>query len=154
MIDKEQARHMTDIAGECNRLNEISQPLGYAVTATASAEDQSAQQFTVHRLDQTVASGPKFATTEEVRAHLEGFAKLPLWRLDLVNNSAIVFDPAQLEVTDATTGESFSFRGWGLGVAQLAASGHGPGAQEGVTNLTVHSEDPPTIGNWYKSDVG
>jgi hypothetical protein len=29
------------------------------------------------------------------------------------------------------SGESFSFRGWGLGVAQLAASGHGPGAQEG-----------------------
>ena len=63
MIDKEQARHMTDVAGECNRLNEISQPLGYAVTATTSVEDQSTQQFTVHRLDQTVASGPKFATT-------------------------------------------------------------------------------------------
>jgi hypothetical protein len=94
-----------------------------------------------------------FATTEEVRAHLEEIAKLPVWRLDLVNNSAIVFDPAQLEVTDATSGESFSFSGWGLGVTQLAASGHGPGAQEGGTNLTVRSEDPPTIGNWYKSDV-
>jgi hypothetical protein len=65
MIDKEQAQHMTDVAGECNRLNEISQPLGYAVTATTSLEDQSTQQFTVHRLDQTAASGPKFATTEE-----------------------------------------------------------------------------------------
>ena len=154
MIDKEHAQHITDVAGECNRLNEISQPLGYAVSATTSVEDQSTQQFALHRLDQTVASGPKFATTEEVRAHLEAIAKLPLWRLDLVNNSAIVFDPAQLEVTDATTGESFSFRGWGLGVAQLAASDDGPGAQEGVTNLTVRSEDPPTIGNWYKSDVG
>ncbi len=154
MIDKEQAQHMTDVAGECNRLNEVSQPLGYAVTATTSVEDQSTHQFTVHRLDETVASGPKYATTEEVRARLEAIAKLPLWRLDLENNSAIVFDPAALEVTDATTGESFSFRGWGLGVEQLAASDHGPGAQEGVTNLTVHSEDPPTIGNWYKSDVG
>ena len=153
VIDKDQAQHMTDVAGECNRLNEISQLLGYAVTATTSVEDQSTQQFTVHRLDQTVASGPKFATTEEVRAHFEVIAKLPLWRLDLVNNSAIVFDPAELEVTDATSGETFSFRGWGLGVAQLAASGHGPGAQEGVTNLTVRSEDPPTIGNWYKSDL-
>jgi hypothetical protein len=153
MIDKEQAQHMTDVASECNRLNEISQPLGYAVTATTSVEDQSTQEFTVHRLDQPVASGPRFATIEEVRAQLEAIAKLPLWRLDLVNNSAIVFDPAQLEVTDATTGESFSFRGWGLGVAQLAASGHGSGAQEGVTNLTVRSEDPPTIGNWYTSDV-
>jgi hypothetical protein len=154
MIDKEQGQHITDVAAECNRLNETSQPLGYAVTATTSVEDQSTQQFTVHRLDRTVASGPKFATTEEVRAHLEAIAKLPLWRLDLVNNSAIVFDPAELEVADATTGASFSFRGWGLGVAQLAASGHDPGAQEGVTNLTVRSEDPPTIGNWYKSDVG
>jgi hypothetical protein len=154
MIDKEHAQHMTDVAGECNRLNEISQPLGYAVTATTSLEDQSAQQFTVHRLDQTVASGPKFATSEEVRTHFEAIAKLPLWRLDLVNNSGIVFDPAELEVTDATTGESFSFRGWGLGVEQLAARGHGAGAQEGVPNLSVYSEDPPTIGNWYKPDGG
>jgi hypothetical protein len=92
------------------------------------------------------------ASRTEVRAHLEAIAKLPLWRLDLVNNSAIAFDPAELEVTDATTGESFSFRGWGLGVAQLAASGRDPGAQEGVANLIVRSEDPPTIGNWY-SDV-
>lgn len=153
MIDKEQAQHMTDVAGECNRLNEISQPLGYAVTAATSVEDQSGQQFTVHRLDQTVASGPKFATAEEVRVHLEAIAQLPLWRLDLVNNNAIVFDSAELEVTDPTTGKSFSFRGWGLGVAQLAASGHGSGAQEGVTNLTVRAEDPPTIGNWHKSDV-
>jgi hypothetical protein len=152
MIDDEQSQHMTDVAGECNRLNEVSQPLGYAVTATTSVEDQSTQQFTVHRLDQTVASGPKFATTEEIRAHLEAIANLPLWRLDLVNNSAIAFDAVELEVTDATTGESFSFRGWGLGVAQLAASGHRPSAQEGVANLTVRSEDPPTIGNWY-SDV-
>ena len=121
MIDKEQAQHMTDVAGECNRLNEISQPLGYAVTASTSVDDQSTQQFTVHRLDQTVASGPKFATIEEVRAHLEAIAKLPAWRLDLVNNSAIVFDPAELEITDPSTGESFSFRGWGLGVARLAA---------------------------------
>ena len=121
MIDKEQAQHMTDVAGECNRLNEISQPLGYAVTASTSVDDQSAQQFTVHRLDQTVASGPEFATIEDVRAHLDAIAKLPVWRLDLVNNSAIVFDPAELEVTDPSTGESFSFRGWGLGVARLAA---------------------------------
>ena len=84
MIDKEQAQHMTDVAGECNRLNEVSQPLGYAVTANTSVDDQSTQQFTVHRLDQTVASGPKFATIEEVGAHLEAIAKLPLWRLDLV----------------------------------------------------------------------
>jgi hypothetical protein len=137
---------MTDIAGECNRLNEISQPLGYAVTATTSVEDQSTQQFTVHRLDQPVAGGPRFATTEEVRAHLYAIAKLPLWRLDLLNNSAIVFDPAQLEVSDAPAVRA-SASGLGLGVAQLVASGHGPGAQEGVTNLAVRSEDSPTIGN-------
>jgi hypothetical protein len=153
VFDKEQAQHMTDVAGECNRLNEISQPLGYAVTASTSVDDQTTQQFTVHRLDQTVASGPKFATIEDVRAHLEAVAKLPAWRLDLVNNSAIVFDPAEREITDPSTGESFSFRGWGLGVARLAAGGQRPGAHEGVTNLSVRSEDPPTIGNWYKPDV-
>jgi hypothetical protein len=120
MIDKEQAQHITDVAGDCNRLNEISQPVGYAVTATTSVEDESAQQFTVHRLDQPVGGVPRFATTEEVRADLEVIAKLPLWRLELANNSAIVFPSAQLEVADATGGESFSFRGWGLGVAQLA----------------------------------
>src|ERR1700757_4864319 len=94
MIDKEQAQHMTDVAGECNRLNEISQPLGYAVTAATTADDQSTQQFMVHRLDQPVASGPRFATTEEVRAHLEAIAKLPLWtrsrrqRCDRLRSSA------------------------------------------------------------------
>jgi hypothetical protein len=154
MIDKERAEHLTDVAGECNRFNEISRPLGYAVTATTTADDPTVQQFTIHRLDKTVASGPKFATVEEARAHLEAIAKLPLWRLDLLDNSAIVFDPAELEITDPSTGESFSFRGWGLEVAQLAASGQRSGAQEGVTNLAVRSEDPPTIGNWYKSDVG
>ena len=51
MIDKEQVQHMTDVAGECNRLNEISQPLGYAVTATTTVDDQSMQQFMIHRLD-------------------------------------------------------------------------------------------------------
>jgi hypothetical protein len=131
VIDKDQAQHMTDVAGECNRLNEMSQPLGYAVTASTSVDDQSAQQFTVHRLDQTVASGPEFATIEDVRVHLDAIAKLPVWRLDLVNNSAIVFDPAELEITDPSTGESFSFRGWGLGVARLAAGGQRPGAHEG-----------------------
>ena len=55
--------------------------------------------------------------------HLEAIAKLPLWRLDLVNNSVILFDPGQLEVTDAATRESFSCRGWRLGVAQLAGGG-------------------------------
>src|SRR6202790_4614452 len=153
VVDKDQAQHMTDVAGECNRLNEMSQPLGYAVTASTSVDDQSPPQFTVHRLDQIAASGPKFATIEEVRAHLEAIAKLPVWRLDLVNISAIVFDPAELEVTDSSTGESSSFRGWGLGVARLAAGGQGPGAQEGIMTLTVRSEDPPTIGNWYKPDV-
>ena len=116
-------------------------------------EDQSTQQFTLHRLDQPVASGPKFATTEEVRAHLEAIAQLPLWRLDLVNNSAIVFDPAQLEVTDATTGESFSFRGWGLESHNWRQAITAQALRR-VTNLTVRSEDPPTIGNWYESDVG
>jgi hypothetical protein len=47
----------------------------------------------------------------ETRAHLQAIAKLPLWRLDLVGNSAILFDPAELEVTDVTTGESYRFRG-------------------------------------------
>ena len=60
MIDKEQAQHMTDVAGECNRLNEISQPLGYAVTATTTVDDPSMQHFTIHRLDKTVANGSKF----------------------------------------------------------------------------------------------
>src|SRR6476646_4706822 len=137
VLDKDQAQHLTDVAGECNRLNELSQPLGSAVTATTTVDDPSMQHSTSHRLDKTVANGSKFATIQEVRAHLKEIAKLPLWRRDLVNKSAIVFDPAELEITDPTTAESFSFRGWGPGVAQLAASGQGPGAQEGVTNLAV-----------------
>jgi len=116
---------MTDVAGECNRLNELSQPLGYAVTATNDRRRPIHAALYDSRLDKTVANGSKFATIQEVRAHLEEIAKLPLWRRDLVNKSAIVFDPAELEITDPTTAESFSFRGWGPGVAQLAASGQG-----------------------------
>jgi hypothetical protein len=143
---------MTDVAGECNRLNEISQPLGYAVTATTSVDDQSTQQFTIHRLDQTVASGPTFATIEEVRAHLEAIAKLPLWRLDLANNSAIVFDSAELEITDPSTGESFSFRG---GVTQHSTAGvrgiapgragQTPGTTTGRTQRWATSPQPTML---------
>src|SRR6478672_3086891 len=47
-----------------------------------TVDDPSMQHFTIHRLDKTVANGSKFATIQEVRAHLEEIAKLPLWRRD------------------------------------------------------------------------
>jgi len=50
MIDNKQAQHMTDVAGECNRLNEVAQLLGFAVTAITSVEDQSTQHFTLQGL--------------------------------------------------------------------------------------------------------
>jgi hypothetical protein len=40
MIDKEQAQHITDVAGECNRLNEISQRV--TPKSTTAARPQSA----------------------------------------------------------------------------------------------------------------
>jgi hypothetical protein len=96
---------------------------------------------------------PQVRNYRGVSSSPRGNREAPTVRMDLVNNGAIAFGPAELAVTNATTGESFSFRGWGLGVAQLAASGAGPGAQDGVAKLIVRSEDPPTIGNWQSDSA-
>jgi hypothetical protein len=81
-------------------------------------------------------------------------AKLPRWRLDLDDDS-IIFDPETLTITDRNTDESFSLRGWNLGVTGIAGTDRGGrhGAYGGATNLSVSAENPPTIGNWYKSSV-
>jgi hypothetical protein len=74
-----------------------------------------------------------------VKEHLEHLATLPRYCLDLEGNSRVEVvtdaDGTATWVTDKDTGEKFGIRTEDL---------------ENVTQLCVHSEAPPTIGNWRK----
>ena len=157
MNDRETLQNITDTAAAAKQLNEIAQPLGYAVTMSAggtlgndAAPDH--RRFTIHRIDQPVASGPSFPSAETVKEHLDQIAVLPLWRLDL-NDSSIEFDRAELSIKDVATGETFNLRGWLYGVTGNANVTGAAGGYEGATHLSVRTDQPPTIGNWYKSDT-
>lgn len=158
MSDRDTFQNAANAARAADELNTISQPLGYAITFTAGGglgadptPDQ--QRFTVHRIDRPVASGPSFDTAEAAAAYLAQVAELPLWRLDL-DDESIEFDGPQLTIKDRRTGDSFCLKGWGLGVTGRAGLGQRAGAAEGATHLSVRSDAPPTIGRWYKSNAG
>ena len=55
---------------------------------------------------QPVASGPSFDTAEDISAFLDQIAVLPVWRLDLDDDS-IEFDNTDLSITDKSTGKDF-----------------------------------------------
>jgi hypothetical protein len=158
MTDEQSLLNAFEAGAEANELNTVSQPLGYAITFTASGslgtEDQpDYRRFTVHRIDQPVASGPSFGTAEEVRAHLDDIARLPLWRLDL-DDPSVEFDHTELAVKDVATGESFNLRGWGSGITGVSRSNQKAGLYGVAHHLSVRSDDAPTIGRWYKSNIG
>jgi hypothetical protein len=122
-------------------------------SGSVGTEDQpDYRRFTVHRIDQSVASGPSFGTAEEVRAHLDDIARLPLWRLDL-DDPSVEFDHTELAVKDLATGESFNLRGWGSGITGVSRSNQKAGLYGVAQHLSVRSDDAPTIGNWYKSNI-
>jgi hypothetical protein len=82
MIDKQQAQHMTDVAGGCNRLNEISQLLGYAVTAITHEHRRSIHAAVYGSSARPVRrQRPKVRNSRGVRVHLDAIVKLPLCRL-------------------------------------------------------------------------
>jgi hypothetical protein len=141
-----------------HELNERSQPLGYAITMAAGGEfgtnaPQSYRRFSVHRIDKPVASGPKFDTAAEVHSYLDDIEQLPRWRLDL-DDESIEFDNEELTITDTKSGDSFCLKGWkSLGITGTAAAGQRPGAYEGARHISVASEEPPTVGRWYKSNM-
>lgn len=158
MSDWDTVQNMTDTAKAADTLNQIAQPLGYAITFSAGgglAGDPTPdhQRFTVHRIDQPVASGPSFSTTEATYTYIDALAKLPVWRLDLDDDS-IEFDGPERTIRDKQSGESFCLKGWSLGVTGVAGPGQSAGAYEGAKHLSVRSDEAPTIGRWYKSDVG
>jgi hypothetical protein len=139
-----------------HELNQRSQPLGYAVTMTAGVElgtnePNSYCRFTVHRIDKPVASGPSFATAADLNSHFDAVEKLPRWRLDLGDDS-IKFDNKELTITDTQTGESICLKGWtSLGFTGNAEGGGHAGAYDGAKHISVATDEPPTVGRWYKS---
>jgi hypothetical protein len=96
--------------------------------------------FTLWRVDQPKDTGETFATTGEVRKHLEHLATLPRYCLDLEDNAQIEVvtdaDGTATWITDKDTGEKFGIR-----TADL----------ESAVRLCVHAEDPPAIGNWRQA---
>lgn len=157
MTDRETLQNITDTVGASKALNEIAQPLGYAVTMSAggalgndAAPDH--RRFTIHRIDKPVASGPSFPSAEAVKEHLDQIAALPMWRLDL-DDASIEFDRSDLSIKDVATGETFNLRGWIYGVTGNANITGAAGGYEGATHLSVRTDQPPTIGKWYKSDT-
>ena len=107
----------------------------------------------MHRIDKPVGHGPSFETADEVRGYLDQLANLPCWRLDLDDDS-IEFENAELTIRDKATGESFCLKGWSWGVTGKAGPGQSAGRFEGATYLSVRTDEPPSIGKWYKSDRG
>src|SRR5262245_54014078 len=69
--------NLTDTARAAETLNHTSQPLGWAVTY--HADTRGNHQFTLHRLDAPVASGPRFGSAEQVAARLDALTALPDW---------------------------------------------------------------------------
>lgn len=154
--DRETLQNMVNVTVASGELNEISQPLGYAVTHAACGtlgndDVPEYQRFTVHRVDKPVAHGPSFNTVEQVREHLDALANLPCWRLDL-DDPSVEFDDTELSIKDTESGESFSLKGWGPVVTGRAKGGRA-GSYDGARHLSVRSDEPPTIGKWYKSDT-
>src|SRR5262245_56266311 len=79
--------NLTDTAQAAETLNHTSQPLGYAVTY--HADTRGNHHFTLHRLDESVASGPSFGSAEQVAAHLDALTALPGWRPDPATLAAL-----------------------------------------------------------------
>ncbi|MGB5798350.1 MAG: hypothetical protein WBH51_21490 [Mycolicibacter algericus] len=71
-----------------------------------------------------------------------------------LTDTARADDGSELTIKDKRTGESFCLKGWGLGVTGRTGAGQRAGAADGATHSSAHSDEPPTIGRWYKSDIG
>jgi hypothetical protein len=117
--------------------------LGYNVGVNAGGQfgQPATASFWVRRIDQQgEAAAQIFATAVEVSEHLDYLATLGRYRLALVNNPRMQVSPdadgPTTWFTDTDTGQLFAMR-----TADL----------EGATQLFVHAETPPTIGNWEQA---
>jgi hypothetical protein len=153
MTNEAELLNAFEASAEANELNAIAQPLGYAVTVTTVGGSSTDRRFTVHRMDEAVASGPSFAATDAVRALLDDIARLPQWRLDF-DDPSVDFDSTQRVVSDTATGRSFSLRGWSSDITGVSRSNEEAGLYQGAQHLSVRSAEAPTVGTWFRSDIG
>ncbi|OBI16007.1 hypothetical protein A5714_11610 [Mycobacterium sp. E2462] len=121
-------------------LHDQAMLLGYNVGVNFGMElgkEGSAVSFWVRRVDQPSGTERTFATTAEVDEYLAHVATFRRYSLELENNPRITVssdsDGTATWITDTRTGERFGIR-----TADL----------ENLTQLSVHAETPPTIGNW------
>jgi hypothetical protein len=95
--------------------------------------------FQVWRLDQPSETADTFRSVDTVKEHLKFLATFPRYCLQLEGNPRVAVvteaDGARTVITDTDTNQCFGIR-----TADL----------ENTTQLCVHAESPPNIGNWRK----
>ena len=137
---------------EAAALHDQAMLLGYdvGVTTTSEVADRRVHvgplgheprvSFMVRRVDQPGEYARTFATVGEVKERLKRLSTLPRYCLDLEDNPQIEVvtdaDGTATWVTDKETGEKFGIR-----TADL----------ENTTQLCVHADSPPNIGNWRRN---
>ena len=123
-------------------LHDQAMLLGYNVGVNFGVEigkEGSEVSFWIRRVDQQSGTEQTFSTTAEVDEHIAYLATLPRYCLELQSNPRIEVasdaDATATWIADTETGERFGIR-----TADL----------ESATQLCVHAETPPTIGNWQQ----
>jgi hypothetical protein len=112
----------------------IFQPLGKAADRT----------WHVWRLGQPPDTAKTFSTVAEVDEYLAHVATFPRYCLKLDGNPRLVIeteeDGKNIRITDKLSGEHFAIRSADLGSFNIRSAG--------TTQLCVHADNPPTIGDW------
>ena len=111
--------------------------LGAALTPSS---EEPQRTFHVWRVDQPSDTAKIFTKIAEVSEYLEHVATFPRYCIQLQRNPRLVIDTAEngarTVITDKLSGESFTVRTTDV---------------ENATQLCVHAESTPTIGNWLQA---
>jgi hypothetical protein len=134
---------LQEARGVAAQLHDRAMQLGYNASFNfgGTVGQDPEVSFWVRRVDQPPEATETFSSADKVKAHLEHLATLPRYRLNLVGNPRVEVvsddDGTATWITDTDTGQRFGIR-----TADL----------ENATQLCVHAESPPNIGNWQIVD--
>ena len=127
---------------EADALHDRAMRLGYNVGLNFGGEVGQAAEvsYWVRRVDQPAGTEETFATVDKMKEHLDHLATLRRYCLDLEGNPRVEIvtdaEGTATWITDKDSGERFGIR-----TADL----------ENLTELCVHAEASPTIGNWRQA---
>ena len=149
---RRQAERAAAASREAAALHDHAMTLGYNVGVGIASEAADRRihagplgkdpevWFRVWRVDQPSETADTFTSVDSVKEHLKFLATLPRYCLQLEGNPRVaVFTEedggARTVITDTDTNQCFAIR-----TADL----------ENATQLCVHADNPPAIGNWRK----